>query len=603
MILRPYQSDCLDAVATAALDGCNRQLVVLPTAAGKTIVFAQLPTRLRIRRPDQMLVLVQSDEIAFQSVQKLQACNPTLKIGLEKAQYKSTWSDDIVVASVQSLRGSQVNEETGKWEWSKRLLTLDRDRFRYVVIDESHHTTSPTYHPILRYFQIFKSDPKFNDPTRFLLGVTATPNRSDNQGLEAFFERIVFQRDIKTMVKDKWLATPEAHRVNTMVNLDKVAVRARDFATNQLENAVNIPERNKLIVDKYLELGEGAPFLGFTVDIQHTINLTNMFRERGIPCFGIASKSDKDSPWLVTGERERKEIIEGFNRGEFRGLLSCAALLEGFDAPRAMVGLDGAPTRSALRFTQKLGRTLRPYPAPEDAPTWGDKWRKRCAIWIDFVDSCSRHSVMTAPALFGLRPDFDAKGKSVTEAAEEVERIKSARPGVNTDLFTDLDRLRAVAEKVDLFKVPEVAAEVAGYSQFAWTTGMGEGTYQLQIPGDNGGMLSIQVNALGVYEIAKHLNGFKSPLGAAANLQAALRAADKYVPQAAMIVLKSDAQWRQLPPSEKQLNTLKYLYPELRKPFKSDDEFYEMAAKQYSRGSVAALITARSHVMQSWGRR
>lgn len=590
MPLRNYQSECLTAISTASIQGCNRQLVVLPTASGKTVCFAQIPTTLRMRRPDKMLVLVQSDELCYQAVAKIQQYNPTLKVGLEKAQYKASWSDDIVVASVQTLGGSKQNE-AGQWEWSKRLLTLDKDAFRYVIVDECHHLASAQYGGPLRYFKVFKSEPEFNDPLRFLLGVTATPNRADNKGLESFFERIVYTRDIRTMINDGWLAKLEAHRVDTMVDISDVDIRRGEYVTSQLEKAVNNESRNKLIVDKYIELGEGAPFLAFTCDIQHTIDLTNAFRERGIECFGIASKNGAESPWLITKENDRKQAIEKFNNGEFRGLLSCQALLEGFDAPRAMVGLGAAPTASTLRFTQSVGRILRPFPAPEASDTWTG-WRKRAAVWIDFCDNSAKHSLITAPTLMGLRPDFNAKGKNIVAVVEEVEKIKAAKPGINAALFTDLNALRAMSEKIDLFAVPTVPPEVQQASQFSWTTGISEGTYQLSLP--DRGMLSIKVTALGEFEIAKHVTGVKTPLGAAKTLAEALKMADKHIPQEAQVMLRSDAQWRSLPASEAQLGLLKRLYPELRRPFTTDQDFYTMVGATYSRGQVSSMISQRS---------
>lgn len=68
---RPYQIETLDAVASAWKDGVSRQLVVLPTAGGKTIIFSMLPQWLRMRRPERMLVLVQAEELCFQAVKKL----------------------------------------------------------------------------------------------------------------------------------------------------------------------------------------------------------------------------------------------------------------------------------------------------------------------------------------------------------------------------------------------------------------------------------------------------------------------------------------------------------------------------------------------------
>lgn len=585
---RPYQTAALDAVRVASIQGCNRQLIVLPTSSGKTHIFSQLPTTMRMRRPDKMLVLCQSNEIAFQSFRKLRLENPTLKVGLEKAESRSSPDDDIIVASVQTLAGTKMGED-GKWIWGKRLSQLDRVNITRVVVDETHHITANQYHGPLRYFGVMKNEPEFNDPSKFLMGVTATPNRSDNKGLEAFYDQIVYSRDIRTMISEGWLASIEAHRVDTMVDISQVGTRAGELVAEELGDAINTVARNNLIVDKYLELGESAQFIAFTVDIRHTVDLTDCFRARGIECYGIASTTAIESPWLITKDNDRKTAIGKFGNGEFKGLLSCQALVEGFDCPIAVVGLDATPTKSTLRFTQKVGRVLRPYPAPEQDVNWTG-FRKRCAIWIDFCDSSSgRHSLITAPSLLGLKSTFDAKGKDLLKVVEEIERMKAEKPAINMALYDSLDAIKGVAERIDLFAVPTIDPEVAKYSKLSWVTGITNGSFQLLLP--DKGMLSVKVNALGEYEISRHLTGVKTPLGTAHSLQDALKLADKNVPAEAMIVLKSDAAWRGLPISDAQCNVLSRLYPDMRRTFPSYQEFCEMIKKTYTKGQASSMIS------------
>jgi len=237
----------------------------------------------------------------------------------------------------------------------------------------------------------------------------------------------------------------------------------------------------------------------------------------------------------VTAEKERKSVIERYNRGEFVGLVSCQALMEGFDAPRATVCLWARPTKSGLLYTQGTGRVLRPYPPPEQAATWTG-WRKENALVVDFVDNTTTvgHALVTAPTLFGLRADFNLGGKKALAVVEEIERLKVAKPGLNASLYTDLDKLRAVSEKIDLFAVPTVPPEIQQHSQFSWTTGVSDGVYQLAMP--DKGLLAIRVNALGEYEIARHVTGVKTPLGSAKTLIEALKLADKHVPAEAAFI-------------------------------------------------------------------
>lgn len=589
---RPYQVETGEAIAAKWRAGVSRQLVVLPTASGKTVIFSMLPQWLRMRRPERMLVLVQADELCFQAVKKLSAANPGLKIGLEKAKYKSSWSDDIVVASIQTLGGT-VPDGRGGWTWGKRLNGMDPDAFRYVVCDESHHITSSNYHGVLRYFGVMKSDPQYNDPSKFLLGVTATPKRSDSKGLEGFFEEIVYSRDIRTMIKEGWLADIRAFRIETMVSLDGVQTRQGDYAIGQLEKAVNSPERNNLIVDGYLKHGEGLPFLGFTVDIQHTIDLAECFRARGIKATGISGgKGQNESEWLVYAAEERKKTIQDYEDGKLDGLISCQALLEGFDAPRATVALCCRPTKSGLLYTQTVGRVLRPFPAPEALAGW-QGWIKKYAIILDFVDNTSTNAAAlnTVPTLFGLRPDFNLKGKQVMEQLDEIEKVKQKAPAINLSLYTDLEALKGVAEKIDLFAVPTVPTELAKFSQYAWMTGLTEGSYQLVLP--DKGVIRVQETTLGAFEISRHLNGVKTLIQIVPDLGEAVRVADKQVPAESAILLKNDANWRKLPVSDAQIGLLRRLYPDMRKPFKTDSEFEKFVRTTYGRGDVSSLIAAK----------
>ncbi len=266
MPLRDYQLEALSNVKIAMDDGINKQLIVVPTGGGKTEIFAKIPEAINMQRGEAMFVCVQRDELAYQAMDKLQRRNPDLKVSLEKAQYKAELDADIIVASIQTL-GMSKQSADGEWVHSARLLKFDPSRFKAIIFDEVHHLPSKIYHGTLRHFQVFKPDFAYDDPSRLLIGVTATPShRSDGQGLELFFDKIVFNRDLRDMIQQGWLANLKAFRVDTEVDLAGVSVRQGDFATKELEETVNTTARNRLIVEKYKELGNGLSALAFTVD-------------------------------------------------------------------------------------------------------------------------------------------------------------------------------------------------------------------------------------------------------------------------------------------------------------------------------------------------
>lgn len=131
--LRDYQLDALAAVEAAAAEGITRQLIQLPTGAGKTIVFAEL---LR-RRGGRSLVLAHRDELINQAVEKIRLVWPDADLGIVKAEKNETTAQ-VIVASVQTLARE------------RRLQQLPRD-FHTVVIDEAHHAAAESYQAILRY--------------------------------------------------------------------------------------------------------------------------------------------------------------------------------------------------------------------------------------------------------------------------------------------------------------------------------------------------------------------------------------------------------------------------------------------------------------------
>ena len=596
MPLRDYQEECLANVGKARSEGVRSMLAVSPTGTGKGEILANLPRpeALDVRPGNKMLTVVHKIELCDDLAERYARYNPKLKVGIEREKYVADADCDLVVASVQTIGNPPANDPNG---FCDRLKKFRPDDFTYCAIDEVHHAARPgsSYSRILRYFNMLKGDPN-RDPEKLVFGFTATPGRADNIGLETILDQMVFQRDVLTMMRTgltvggdvkPWLCELKSYRVETNVSLDNVASRQGDFATKALEKEVNTPERNNLVVDEYLKLGEGASFFAFTVDVQHSEDLAETFIKRGVTTVAVSA-----------GTKDRKQLIELFKQGKIRGLVSCGVLSEGIDIPMVGCLLMCRPTQSPLLYRQQIGRGFRPFPAPERL---FDCWMrginpgfvKPYCIVVDYVDACSRHQLNTAPSILGLRPDFNMKGQKALAVVEEVERIKATKPAINASLYTNLDALKAISEKIDLFAVPVVPSEVATISKFAWTTGVSEGVYQLSLP--DKGMLTVRQNALGGFEIAKHVTGVKTPLGSATDLAGALKIAEKSVPPEAMVVLRSDAGWRNLGPSEPQMRAIKALYPELRRPFKTDAEFFAYASAQYTRGQASMMISARSN--------
>ena len=600
MPLRDYQQEDLDKTLEATRAGETHMLGTWPTGGGKGVWLSYLPKAIELERGQQIITVVDRKELVNQLAEKLTESNPDLRVDIERASSRANPDADVVVASVQSL--GAADNSSGEEGYNDRLKKFDKSRVRAVALDEAHTTPkSEGYARILKYFNCFKPNAQYNSKDRLVMGLTATAFRADGVGLETLFDKIIFRRDLKNPERTglmetgltvngelrPWLCGVKSYRVDTEVDISEVGSARGDLITGALEKTVNTPERNELIVEKYRELGEDMRFFAFTVDVQHSNDLAEKFREKGIQACAISGS---------TGDNERRKIMDAFRAGTIKGLVSCGVLSVGIDLPMVGCLLMARPTKSKLLYIQQTGRGLRPFPAPEKMyECWrrgiNPGWVKPHCVTIDFVDVSGKHSLIQIPQLFGLKSNFDMKGRNVAEVVEEIERIKASKPALNMALYNSLDAIKGVAEKIDLFAVPTVPPEIQRYSQFSWTNGVTPDTFQLVLP--DKGMLSIKVNALGTYEVAKHVTGIKTPMGTATDLQAALKIADRSVPAEAMIVLKSDAGWRNLRGTPAQISLLKRLYPEMRRPFANDQEFETFINGQYSRGQISQLISQK----------
>jgi ATP-dependent helicase IRC3 len=237
--LRDYQRECLKAVYENYRTGIRRQVVSLPTGSGKTVIFSELPRYLKMKK--KMLVLAHRSELLEQARDKIRQANPDLRVEIEQAGRVAGPESQVVVASVPTL---------GR-ENSKRLRRLDSEDFYIIVVDEAHHSTAKTYVRVLKHFGVFEKTGR-----KLLVGFTATPKRGDGKGLDAVFQEIVFSRTLPEMIDAGYLSPVAGYRVETDVDLSRVKVRMGDFVASQLSAAVNIEQRNELVVKVYSSFTE-----------------------------------------------------------------------------------------------------------------------------------------------------------------------------------------------------------------------------------------------------------------------------------------------------------------------------------------------------------
>lgn len=330
--LRPYQREALDALRGKwAQAEKNRQMVVLPTGAGKTVCFAHLSMEYLAEHQDKrVLVLVHTEELVAQACQRILDVAPHLSVGIVQAR-KDEVTADVVVASVQTLRNK-----------------VRRDRIRHVgmvIVDECHHALASTYLAILEHFGCLPGD----TPT---VGFTATPMRGDGKTLAAVWQEAAYQRDISWMVRRRYLINPRGIAVEVPdLDLRNVKSTRADYREGELGEALAQSLAPQLVVEKWLEHASERKTVLFAPTVASAQVFAEAFEDAGIKT---------DTVHGAMGSDERKAALTRHRAGVSRVMANCMVLTEGYDDPEVSCIIIARPTKSKGLYIQMVGRGLRP---------------------------------------------------------------------------------------------------------------------------------------------------------------------------------------------------------------------------------------------------
>ncbi|ORX50573.1 P-loop containing nucleoside triphosphate hydrolase protein [Hesseltinella vesiculosa] len=450
------------------------------------------------------LVLAHRAELLEQAKAQIERFNPTLRVAIEQGRRKVDVDNaDVIVASVQSL---------GRLE-SPRLTKYNPDRFKAILIDEAHHAAAATYTRILDHFML-SSD-------IFIWGCSATVRRHDGLRLGNVFDDMSFHLDFLSMIEAGWLAPLKVTTIETRVDLSSVSIQNHDFHPGQLSLAVNTTERNSIILNSWTKFAQAADTkrqstLVFAVDIAHTKELCEQFRQRGIHAEYITSE---------TNARTRQDLLRQFRDRQFPVMVNCGILTEGTDIPAIDCLLMARPTRSSILFQQMMGRGMRLFPGKND-----------CLV-IDFVDNFKRSGLITIPTLMGLDPDTIAQGENILDLekkAKEAETVLDPLVPIHNEAvklkITEYDDLQEF-----MTLCSGMAARLQNISRHPWVA-IGDDKFCLSIVGY--GRLLLTWDAAksewaGQYQKKRgvaYQRGQALPLDAT-DIETALRAADTWVQQ------------------------------------------------------------------------
>lgn len=371
MNLRPYQTEAFDATVVGFQESA-KQLVVIPTGGGKTVLFAHLAQHYQ---PQRTLVLAHREELLTQAADKIQKATG-LVAEIEKAEQRASMTAPVVVASVQTMLSR-------KERWPE-------DHFGLIVVDEAHHVLADSYMQVLGRF----------DKHAKVLGVTATPDRGDRKNLGQYFERVAYEVTLSRLIRDGYLSPIKVKTLPVKVSLADVAKRGGDYSPEDVDAAIE-PFLEAIAAEMAQEVWCRKTIV-FLPLVKTSQRMAGLLRKHGLEADCISGY-----------DTDRKEKLAWFDEAEAGSVLCNSMLLtEGFDQPDVDCIVNLRPTAIRSLYAQIVGRGTRLHPG-----------KTECLL-LDFLWQSSRLSLVSPARLF-TGNDQDAKQieTEIEAAAEEQEEL------------------------------------------------------------------------------------------------------------------------------------------------------------------------------------
>ncbi|WP_293682659.1 DEAD/DEAH box helicase family protein, partial [uncultured Phenylobacterium sp.] len=317
------QLQALEALRRTRQDGYSAGLVVLATGLGKTWLSAFDTDAPQFRR---VLFVAHREEILTQAIDTFRSCRPSARLGRYTGTEK-TVEADVVFASVQTL---------GR---SAHLEKFAPDYFDYIVVDEFHHAAARTYRRLIDHFT-----------PKFLLGLTATPERTDGGDLLSLCqENLVFRCDAFAAIEKELLSPFHYFGVPDEIDYENIPWRSSKFDEAALTAAVATQARAQNALEQY-QKHRGARTLAFCCSMTHADFMADYFRQAGLGAAAVHSGATS---------APRATSLEQLRAGELDVLFAVDMFNEGVDVPAIDTVLMLRPTESAIIWMQQFGRGLR----------------------------------------------------------------------------------------------------------------------------------------------------------------------------------------------------------------------------------------------------
>lgn len=340
--VRPYhyQQEILDTLSVERdVLGHNKNLVVAATGVGKTVISAFDYKNFKSQNKDKvnrLLFIAHREDILSQSLKTFRTILRDRNFGGLYSGNFTPNNIDHVFMTIQTFNSKKFDE------------CLDKEFYDFIIIDEFHHASAPSYQKILEHFK-----------PKVLLGLTATPERMDGKDVLEYFDgRISSEMRLCEAIDKKLLSTFQYFCISDELDLSKLKWSKGGYDNKELTELLTIDKLNSkkradLVIRSlhdYISDIDEVVGLGFCVSIEHANFMANYFNDKKIPSVAISSKTTKD---------ERDKAKSGLINGKYKFAFVVDLYNEGVDIPEVNTILFLRPTESLTVFLQQLGRGLR----------------------------------------------------------------------------------------------------------------------------------------------------------------------------------------------------------------------------------------------------
>ncbi|MEO7045451.1 MAG: DEAD/DEAH box helicase family protein [Ferruginibacter sp.] len=324
--LRDYQINGLDEIINAWTD-CRSILFQMPTGTGKTTLFCEIVRKFTEELyPDKkVLIITHRKELVEQVFNRL-VSDFHLASGIISSNFIGNQFSPIQVASIQTLVRRDEHQ---------------KDIFSLVIIDEAHHALAGTYKKLWNFY-----------PGSKFLGVTATPIRTNGDGFQDIFNKLITTASIKWFIKNNWLSDIKYFASHTP-DISNIKIKAGDYDETELSEVMQDNAVMADLVQSYIDFAPDKKMIVFAVNRAHSKKIIEKFNNSGFEAKAIATDTPTD---------ERRKIVDDFRNNKFKILCNVNIFTEGFDCPDVDAVQLARPTKSLTLFLQQVGRCMRAHP-------------------------------------------------------------------------------------------------------------------------------------------------------------------------------------------------------------------------------------------------